>query len=413
LATDDGVYTSVNNGTNWQQAGLKGILVNSLNFNSYDTTFYAGTEKGIYLSKYNGLSWALYAFPNQGVSLVYSSGVGLYAGMTTGGLNYYADYRKIWATADTGITSNIIVKSFTENTSYQMFPGLGFYLGNNAAVTNHGVFVEKSTGNWVQANNGLASDTIVNSMSSSSDLQFQGFTTMYNNLFLGTGKDPGNVYSLHNSVTGYYWSALSTGIQGSVNALAQYRNIVFAGGSDLRVLKSDLKYLYTSKSLISWVPATGDSTTFKLFTNDFWWISTSQYDWLTFSPNTGTGDAIITVIAAPNNTKDIRFGFIFINAQEATLSFYQEAANTTGIDNPIQANITIYPVPVTDELVISVPNQPNNVRYSIYNLSGMELLAAQLTGSVTKVNMSGFKPGVYVFKIYSGNTCVTRKIIKQ
>ncbi|MBK6283641.1 MAG: T9SS type A sorting domain-containing protein [Draconibacterium sp.] len=27
--------------------------------------------------------------------------------------------------------------------------------------------------------------------------------------------------------------------------------------------------------------------------------------------------------------------------------------------------------------------------------------------------MSGFNPGVYVLKIYSGNTCITRKIIKQ
>ena len=339
---------------------------------------------------------------------MFTNGIVFYAGMSAGGLNYYEDYRKIWAAADTGITTKTMVKSISVGGNSYLS-----YDGRPIIGTDHGVYFEKSTGNWVQVNNGLASDTIVNSMSSSSDLQFQGFTTMYNNLLLGTGKDPGNVYSHHNSVTGYYWSALSTGIQGSVNALAQYRNIVFAGGSDLWVLKSDLKYLYTSKPLISWVPATGDSTTFKLFTTDFWWISTSQYDWLTFSPNTGTGDATITVTAKPNNTNSMRVGFAMINASVNMLTFYQDSVNTTGIDNPSSASVTIYPVPVEDDLVISVPNQPDNTRFAISNLSGVELLASQLTGNTTKVNMSGFNPGVYVLKIYSGNRCTTQKIIKQ
>ncbi|MBK6283644.1 MAG: T9SS type A sorting domain-containing protein [Draconibacterium sp.] len=70
-------------------------------------------------------------------------------------------------------------------------------------------------------------------------------------------------------------------------------------------------------------------------------------------------------------------------------------------------------MPVKDELVISYPNQPVNTRFVLYNLSGVEMITSRLTGNTTKVNMSGFNPGVYVLKIYLGNTCVTRKIMKQ
>ena len=412
LATSDGVYSSANNGNSWQQAGLKGVLVNSLTFNSYDTTFYAGTEKGIYLSKYNGLSWSIYAFPNQGVSSLYSYGIALYAGMSAGGLNYYTNYRKIWAVADTGITNKTIVK--TINTyGYSGFAGLNLVVNSPLIGTDHGLYVEKSKGNWVQVNNGLGPDTIVNSIISAFDMYNQGYNPIYFASLIVTGKDTGNVYSHHNPAAGYYWSSLNTGIDGSVNTLAMYRNIIFAGGSSLWVLKSDLKYLYAS-NITSWTPAVGDTTTFKLFTNnnDFWFIQTTN-DWLTFSPNTGTGDATITVTVAPNNTNSIRFGFARINASGTMLSIYQDAANTTGIDNVVNANITIYPVPVKDEMVISFPNQAGNTRFAISNLSGVEMLASQLTGNTTKVNMSGFNPGVYVLKIYSGNTCTTKKIIKQ
>jgi hypothetical protein len=413
LATNDGVYKSANNGNSWQQAGLKGVLVKSLTCYIVDTVYlYTGTEKGIYLSKNNGVSWSLFAFPDTGINAVLSLGENIfYAGMTAGGLKYYEDYRKIWAVADTGITTKTIVKFISA--------GSHVSIGGNSndrpiIGTDQGVYFEKSTGNWVQEKNGMGSDTIVNSVLGNADMGNQGYTSwIYNSLFIGTGKDPGNVYYRNQYPTGgFYWSALNTGIDGKVNALAMYRNIVFAGGSSLWILKSDMKYLYVSYQG-KLMQATGDTTTIKILPSEFWWISASN-DWLTFSQNQGTGDATITVTASPNNTGSMRFGFVYIDGQIGSpLDFYQPAANTTTIYNEVNSNVTIYPIPVKDDLVISVPNQSDNSRYSIYNLSGMELLASQLTGNTTKINMSGFMPGVYVLKIYSGNTCTTQKIIKQ
>ena len=413
LATNDGVYSSANNGNSWQHAGLKGVLVNSLTcYNNSDTTFlYAGTDKGIYQSKNNGLNWSMFAFSGFGVSAVFSnSSANFYAGMTAGGLNYYTDYRKIWAAADTGITNKTIIKTFSVG-----YNGMGD--SKIIVGTNHGAFLEKSTGNWVQINTGLYSDTVVNSIISPDNFQIYnpGYLYFQGSTLAGTGKTTGNVYMLNGVGNNYLWNTLSTGIDGSVNTLAIYRNIVFAGGSSLWVLKSNLEYLYVSDYSASRIMhAVGDTVTFKINSNRFWYITDYFADWFTISPNTGTGDAIITVIAKQNNTNSMRFGSFSINSVTSKwLTYLQEPGNTTGIYNASSTNITIYPVPVKDELVISFPNQPENTRFAISNLSGVELLASQLAGSNTKVNMNGFKPGVYVLKIYSGNTCTTQKIIKQ
>jgi len=413
LATDDGVYSSANNGSSWEQAGLKSILVKSLTFYNSDTLYiYAGTEKGIYLSKNQGISWSLYAFSGSGVSTVLSNGSNFYAGMSGGGLNYSTDYGKNWTPADNVIATNSIVKSLTY--SELSFTGLattGTALLGCEIGTDHGIFVEKSTGNYLLANNGLGSDTIVNSIISASDLYNFGYIPINRVNLIGTGKDMGNVMLLLSFAKSYYWSALSTGIDGSVNSLAMYRNIVFAGGSSLWVLKSDIKYLYTSIPP-NWFPAAGGTTTFKINSNNSWFILCNN-SWLTFSPNTGTGDATITVTMAPNNTNSERSCSAMINSVWLTSPFYQAAGPATGIDNPLDSNITFYPVPVKDELIISFPNQTDNLSFVIYNLSGVELLDSQLTGNTTKVNMSGFKPGVYILKIFSKNNSITRKIIKQ
>ena len=76
---------------------------------------------------------------------------------------------------------------------------------------------------------------------------------------------------------------------------------------------------------------------------------------LNFSSNTGTGDATITVTATQSNTNSLRVGVAMINGAVIQLFFYQDGTNTTGIDNPISSNVTLYPVQVKDDLVISFP----------------------------------------------------------
>lgn len=413
ISTDSGIYLTVNNGVSWEQAGMKGVRVKCLTiYNTGDSIFwYAGTDKGIYISKDIRLNWSLYALSGSGISTIFSWGIAIYAGMTDGGLEYSTDYRRIWKAADTGITTHTMVKSI--NYGLGWIPGAGDLWQNSPVIgTNSGVYIENSKGNWIKVNNGLGSDTVVNSIISMQDIGNSGFFPITYPILAGTGNGTGNVYQFNKSLRSYSWSALATGIDGSVNALAIYQNIIFAGGSGLWSLKSDLKYLYVLDSLGT-LSASGDTASIKIFSNDSWWISTYQYDWLTFSPNQGTGNATITVTVAPNTTGGWRFGSAMINAINYILDFYQDGDTALGINTTPSANVNIYPVPVIDDMVISFPNQAGNARFAIFNLSSVELLASTLTGNTTKVNMRGLNPGVYILKIYSQNMCITRKIIKQ
>jgi hypothetical protein len=413
IATDSGIYLTVNNGVNWEQAGLKGVPVKSLTYyNAGDTVFwYAGTANGIYMSKNNRLSWSVYALSGSAVSSLFSWGIALYAGMTDGGLEYSTDYRRIWEAADTGITTHTMVKSI--NYGLGWVPGIGDFWPNAPVIgTNSGVYVENSKGNWIKVNNGLGSDTVVNSIISMQDIGNSGFFPITYPILAGTGKDIGNVYLFYSNAINYSWSPLAPGIDGSVNALSIYRNIVFAGGSSLWVLKSDIKYLYLSDT-IGEFPAAGGTGTLKIISNDFWFIKTSNYDWLTFTPNQGTGDAIVTVTAVPNTTGDWRFGSAMINASGFELYFYQDGGTTLGINITLSTSVSIYPVPVKDEMVISVPEKSEYTHFSIYDLSGTELLTSSLAGNATQVDMSKYRSGVYILKLYSQNTFTSRKIIKQ
>jgi hypothetical protein len=415
IATDSGVYVTLNNGINWEQAGMKGVRVKCLTcYNTGDSIFwYAGTDRGIYISKDNRLNWSLYALSGSGVSTLFSWGIAMYAGMTDGGLEYSTDYRRIWETADTGITTQTMVKSFDYGTAVWI-PDIGTMLWSNTIVgTDHGIYVEKSNGNWVKVNSGLGSDTVVNSIISMQDIGNSGFFPITYPVLAGTGNGKGNVYLFKSSLRNYSWSPLATGIDGGVNALATFRNLIFAGGSGLWSFKSDLKYLYVLDSLGT-LPSTGDTATIKIFSNDSWWISTYQYDWLTFSPNQGTGDATITVTVAPNTTGDWRFGSAMFTASGFYLYFYQDGGTALGINNTLSTSVSVYPVPVKDEMIISVPEKHEYTRFSIYDVSGTELLSSYLTGNATNVDMSKYHSGVYILKLYSRNTfTATRKIIKQ
>jgi len=79
---------------------------------------------------------------------------------------------------------------------------------------------------------------------------------------------------------------------------------------------------------------------------------------------------------------------------------------TTGITQyQYTDNITVYPNPFTDYIVI---NSTNNESVTIYDISGTLILQAVLKTGSNYINTSGLGAGVYVLKC--GNN--TLKIIK-
>ncbi|MDR1437425.1 MAG: choice-of-anchor J domain-containing protein [Candidatus Symbiothrix sp.] len=74
--------------------------------------------------------------------------------------------------------------------------------------------------------------------------------------------------------------------------------------------------------------------------------------------------------------------------------------------------ISIHPNPVSGKVYVSGNNL---LKIHIYNLTGqlMELVRVNVADSITEVNLSDYKPGVYLFRIETRDEMVTREIIKR
>lgn len=87
--------------------------------------------------------------------------------------------------------------------------------------------------------------------------------------------------------------------------------------------------------------------------------------------------------------------------------------NTSSVDELSASNLTVYPNPVIDQLVIDL-GSGNQTESSInlYNTSGCLILTRGFKGNTT-LNVGFLNKGVYFFNIVSGKKISTGKFIKQ
>ncbi len=74
--------------------------------------------------------------------------------------------------------------------------------------------------------------------------------------------------------------------------------------------------------------------------------------------------------------------------------------------------IKVYPNPVSDELIIELEGNNENVRFDILNSIGQIVFKGNLADKTT-VQTSNFAPGVYLIKLENGKTFEFKKIIKN
>lgn len=102
--TDDGVYYSTNNGSNWTYKGLDNNQINDLKF--YGSTLIAATDDGIRYTTNGGTAWTGPSFNNNNVECLLIDGTNIYAGVekhvlvsTNGGAN--------WSDVSSGLPTGI------------------------------------------------------------------------------------------------------------------------------------------------------------------------------------------------------------------------------------------------------------------------------------------------------------------
>ncbi len=86
---------------------------------------------------------------------------------------------------------------------------------------------------------------------------------------------------------------------------------------------------------------------------------------------------------------------------------------TTSIpEGNMKTSFSIYPNPVSNELIIEPKNNMEKQSFDIYNSVGQITFSGELKGK-TFVNTSNFASGVYLIKLLYGNGFEFKKFIKE
>ncbi|NPA44847.1 MAG: T9SS type A sorting domain-containing protein [Chlorobi bacterium] len=89
----------------------------------------------------------------------------------------------------------------------------------------------------------------------------------------------------------------------------------------------------------------------------------------------------------------------------------------TGIEDAkdIDLGLSAYPNPTVDVLTLSVQNyESDKLSYQLFDIAGRLVVGDKVSSNLALINMSGYKPGVYILKVVDNNELIkTFKIIKK
>jgi len=77
----------------------------------------------------------------------------------------------------------------------------------------------------------------------------------------------------------------------------------------------------------------------------------------------------------------------------------------------VDKEFDVYPNPVTDMLVFTLPGSQSEV--SLLSVNGAQLMTMKTESSEIKIDMSKYKDGIYLLKIVKEGQTITKKILKQ
>lgn len=93
-------------------------------------------------------------------------------------------------------------------------------------------------------------------------------------------------------------------------------------------------------------------------------------------------------------------------------------SGTLSTNNPtpdkLKSNVQIYPVPVSNTAYLSFSNAVSPNKIVIYAMNGSEIYSAKIENvESAEINLSNYKSGTYIVKLFSDSGVVTKKIIKN
>ena len=97
--------------------------------------------------------------------------------------------------------------------------------------------------------------------------------------------------------------------------------------------------------------------------------------------------------------------------KKATVMKYDSVITGTGTLQHFQ--ITFYPNPAIDKIIVTTPGAPNDSNLSIVNTEGRELITKRLSEAKTVIDISSLPSGVYFVRLTSDKNVEIGKIVKR
>ena len=120
-------------------------------------------------------------------------------------------------------------------------------------------------------------------------------------------------------------------------------------------------------------------------------------------------DGVAYTAVAGVVTIPITAGLHTITKGDTTNLYYMSTSYTTDVKNALIANLSLFPNPVKNDLLISSDVTIQNA--DVYNLSGC--LVKQIKGDVRTIDMSSLSSGSYLIKFSTEQGIIRRKVIKE
>lgn len=130
------------------------------------------------------------------------------------------------------------------------------------------------------------------------------------------------------------------------------------------------------------------------------WSASSPDSWITISPSSGTGNGNPNITATSNPSSTPRLGYVAITGGvfRDTIWVWQDG-NTLGVNSVEQElNLRIIPNPANDFITITGLPEHETCFLVIQNTLG-EIMVTQYINRETRVDVSGFSPGIYFVSI--------------
>jgi hypothetical protein len=157
--------------------------------------------------------------------------------------------------------------------------------------------------------------------------------------------------------------------------------------------------------------------TFNIMSNTTWTLSADQ-PWLKLSKVSGSDNSSIEVSASANTENESRSGSVTVTGLDVTSKTVKVVQDGTKTKDKISilndSDISIYPMPVTSKLYISISKPVYNSTIELFSQDRKKLYSVSVNALLMEIDMSKFTRGIYVVKISaSDNSSVIKKVIKQ